>query len=224
MMPFTGGVLGTANGTLILSLAAAILYGVIATAKPNPLRMVVKAGSVALLAVLAAVQGGPLLLVAALALSAMGDAFLAWDGEKPFLAGLASFLAAHALYISLFAWSGGGEAQFLSDSWRAAVAIVMALGVICTMALLWPRLAPGLRLPVFVYASAIFLMGLAALTMNNAWVIAGAILFMISDTILAVDKFLLSSISPQREWTPYAVWLLYYAGQLLITMGFLIAV
>ena len=49
---------------------------------------------------LAVVENGPLLLFAALALSAVGDAFLSREGDRAFLGGLASFLAAHLAYIA----------------------------------------------------------------------------------------------------------------------------
>jgi uncharacterized membrane protein YhhN len=65
-------------------------------------------------------------------------------------------------------------------------------------------------------------MGVSALTMNNIWVIGGAILFMASDGLLAAEKFLAPAISPHRVWMRYAVWVLYYAAQLGITLGFIL--
>ncbi len=50
----------------------------------------------------------------------------------------------------------------------------------------------------------------------------GAVLFMASDGLLAAEKFLVAAISPHREWMRYAVWALYYAAQLMITLGFLL--
>lgn len=223
MMPFTGGVFATANGTLVLSLAAAAFYGLAASRPPTVMRAVLKTLAVALLAVLAVMQGGPWLLVLALVLSALGDFFLAFDGEKPFLAGLGSFLAAHVAYVALFCFASGGQHELLSEPWRTVVAIVMVLAVLVMLAMLMRRIGPELRIPVTLYSAAILLMGISALTLNNFWVIAGAILFMASDTILATEKFLVSAISPHRDWMRYAVWVLYYAGQLLITLGFLIA-
>ena len=127
MMPFTGGVLATANGTLVLSLGAAAFYGLVASRPPTFLRAVLKTLAVALLAVLSVMQGGPWLLVLALVLSALGDFFLAFDGEKPFLSGLGSFLAAHVAYVALFYFSGGGQFGLLSEPWRAVIAIVFAI-------------------------------------------------------------------------------------------------
>lgn len=45
---------------------------------------------------------------------------------------------------------------------------------------------------------------------------------MTSDGLLAAERFLLAAISPHRVWMRYAVWVLYYAAQLAITLGFLL--
>jgi uncharacterized membrane protein YhhN len=221
MMPFAGGIEATANATLLFSLAAAIVYGLILNTRETLLRSAVKTLAVALLAALAAIQGGPLLLIAALALSALGDAFLSRDGEKAFLGGLASFLAAHLAYIALFSLVGAGL-EPLSQLWRAALAVVMAAFAATMLFMLWRRVGPDLRLPVAAYAAAILGMGVSALTLDNVWVIMGAVLFMASDGLLAAEKFLVAAISPHREWMRYAVWALYYAAQLMITLGFLL--
>jgi uncharacterized membrane protein YhhN len=221
MMPFPGGIEATANATLLFSLAAAIVYALILNTRETLLRSAVKTLAVALLAALAAIQGGPLLLIAALALSALGDAFLSRDGEKAFLGGLASFLAAHLAYIALFSLVGAGL-EPLSQLWRAALAVVMAAFAATMLFMLWRRVGPDLRLPVAAYAAAILGMGVSALTLDNVWVIMGAVLFMASDGLLAAEKFLVAAISPHREWMRYAVWALYYAAQLMITLGFLL--
>ncbi|WP_394887270.1 lysoplasmalogenase family protein [Mesorhizobium sp. AaZ16] len=221
MMPFAGGTEATANATLLFSLAAAVVYGLILNTRETLLRSVVKTLAVALLAALAAIQGGPLLLVAALALSALGDAFLSRDGDKAFLGGLASFLAAHLAYIALF-WLAGAGLEPLSQPWRAALAVVMAAFAATMLFMLWRRVGPDLRVPVAAYAAAILGMGVSALTLDNVWLIMGAVLFMASDGLLAAEKFLVAAISLHREWMRYAVWALYYAAQLMITLGFLL--
>ncbi|RUW86495.1 lysoplasmalogenase, partial [Mesorhizobium sp. M8A.F.Ca.ET.023.01.1.1] len=101
-MPFAGGIDANANATLIFSMVAAVIYAFTSGMPPTLARSAAKTLSVAMLAALAAMQGGPLLLVAALALSAIGDAFLSRDGERAFLGGLASFLVAHIVYVALF--------------------------------------------------------------------------------------------------------------------------
>lgn len=222
MMPFPGGLAATANGTLLFSIIAAFVYLLIVRAPPSWRRTVVKALSTALLALLAAIEGGPALLVLALGLGSLGDAFLANDGEKAFLGGLASFLAAHLTYVWLF-WSAGyGVEMLAADIWRVA-GVVLILGLAAVMLyLLLPAVGGNLRIPVGVYVGAIVLMGITALALENPLVILGAAMFMASDTILASEKFLLAERSPHRHWTPYAVWTLYYAGQAAIALGFLL--
>jgi uncharacterized membrane protein YhhN len=219
MMPFEGGVESPGNATFIFSCGAALLYGTMAAAPPRFVASVVKTLAVALLAVLAGMQQGHWLLVSALALSAAGDLFLSRPGEKAFLAGLASFLAAHVAYIALFATIGGGLAVLLDAPWRGALAAVLVVYGLIMLVLLWRRIGPELRIPVAVYIVAILGMGISALTLDAPLVIIGALLFMASDTLLATEKFLLPAISRQRDWMRYAVWVTYYLGQLAITLG-----
>ncbi|TPN76861.1 lysoplasmalogenase [Mesorhizobium sp. CU2] len=222
MMPFPGGIEANANATLLFSFVAAVIYAFALDMPPKWSRTATKTAAIAFLAVLAAMQGGPLLLVAALGLSAVGDAFLSSDGEKEFLGGLASFLAAHIVYVALFVQAGGGLGLLSAESWRGALALAMAAFVIVMLAALWRRVGPQLRIPIAVYIAAILAMGISALTTDKIWVIAGAVLFMASDGLLATERFLLAAISPQRVWMRYAVWVLYYAAQLAITLGFLL--
>ncbi|MDX8479031.1 lysoplasmalogenase family protein [Mesorhizobium sp. VK24D] len=223
MMPFAGGIDANPNATLLFSIAAAAIYALALELSPRLARSAAKTLAVGLLAVLAVMQGGPLLLVAALGLSAAGDAFLSRDGEKAFLGGLASFLAAHVAYIALFLKAGGGVGLLAADPWRGAIALAMAAFVIVMLAALWRRVGPALRVPIAVYVAAILAMGISALTTSYFWVIAGAVLFMASDGLLAAERFLLAAISPHRVWMRYAVWVLYYVAQLAITLGFLLS-
>jgi len=223
MMPFPGGIEANANATLLFSFAAAVIYAFALDMSPKLTRTAAKTLAVAMLAVLAAMQGGPLLLVVALGLSAIGDAFLSRDGEKAFLGGLGSFLAAHIIYVALFLRAGGGLYLLSAESWRGAIALAMAAFGIVMLAALWRRVGPQLRIPIAVYVAAILAMGISALTVDRSWVIAGAVLFMASDGLLAAERFLLAAISPQRAWMRYAVWVLYYAAQLAVTLGFLLA-
>ena len=222
MMPFPGGIEANANATLLFSFVAAVIYAFALDMPPKLARTAAKTLAVALLAVLAAMHGGLPLLVAALALSAVGDALLSRDGEKAFLGGLASFLAAHIVYVALFLKTGGGLELLSAQSWRGAIALAMAAFSIVMLAALWRRVGPQLRVPIAIYVAAILAMGLSALTTGNAWVIAGAVLFIASDGLLAAERFLLAAISPHRVWMRYAVWVLYYVAQLAITLGFLL--
>lgn len=222
-MPFPGGIDANANATLIFSLVAAVIYAFTLGMPPTLARSAAKTLAVAMLAVLTALQGGPPLLVAALAFSAVGDAFLSRDGEKAFLGGLAGFLVAHIVYIAVFLRSGGGLELLGAESWRGATALAMSVFVAAMLTALWRRIGPGLRLPIAVYVAAILAMGMSALTTSSLSLIGGAILFMASDGLLATEKFLVAAISPHRVWMRFAVWALYYAAQLAITLGFLLS-
>jgi uncharacterized membrane protein YhhN len=223
MMLFPGGIEGTSNATLILSVAAAVMYGIIVNTRPTLARSAVKTLAVGLLAVLVVVENGPLLLFTALALSAAGDAFLSREGDRAFLAGLACFLAAHLVYIALFMIAGGGAGPVLAETWRIGVAVVIGISALVMVGLLLRRVKPAMRLPILAYVAGIVAMGLAALSTGSPFMIGGAILFMASDSLLAAERFLVSAISPWRSTMRVFVWALYYAAQLLITLGFILA-
>jgi len=223
MMPFPGGLQETANASLLFSVVAAAFYLLLVDGRVSLARTAVKTVSILLLAVLSIVRGGPLLLTAGLLLSSAGDAFLSRNGERTFLAGLASFLAAHLCYIALFSLAGGGYGLLLADLWRTVIAVLMAGFMLAMMVVLLPRVGPSLRLPVLAYGVAILMMGLSALSLDSYWILAGAILFMASDAILAAERFLVAGVSPNRLAMRIAVWVAYYAAQFTITLGVLLA-
>lgn len=222
MMPFPGGIEATQNGTLVLSAVAAALYLAMVRRPPSFRRTTVKTASVALLGVLALVAEGPMLLATALFLSALGDLFLAEDGDRAFRAGLAAFLVAHLVYVALFAMAGSGLGAFATEPPRLVLAATIAAFAAGTYLLLRPALPRELVLPVGVYVAAILAMGLAAATLSSVAVIAGALLFMASDAILAAGRFLIPADSPRQAVVAPAVWGLYYAAQAAITLGFLL--
>ena len=148
--------------------------------------------------------------MAALACSMAGDALLMFDGL--FLPGLVAFLLAHLAYLALFARG----LPWLPS--RAATLLVALLGV-GMYAFLWQGGLPaGLRVPVALYVLAIGLMVAQAvgratrLRDGPAWRVAlGAGLFMLSDSLLATNRF----VQP----LPLApLWVLgsYFIAQLLI--------
>jgi alkylglycerol monooxygenase len=149
------------------------------------------------------------LLLAALASSVVGDAWLMFSGF--FIHGLISFLIAHLFYIALFkqgvTWFPSKAVLIASLSYGAAM-----------YTYLLPSLGAGLQIPVAVYVFFIALMGAQAMgravelkTPASALVALGSVLFMVSDSLLATNKFV----------TPIAMsplWILgtYFTAQLLI--------
>jgi uncharacterized membrane protein YhhN len=223
MLPFPGGIEAPENAALLFSAGAALLYLFVVDWQPSLVRSALKTLSTALLAYLAWQLGGPVLLVAALALGALGDLFLSRDGDGAFLGGLSAFLASHVAYIVLFLQDGAGVPVLSDEIWRGAAAVVVAGTTLAVLFILMRRVPPTLRLPVIAYSLTIMAMGIAALTTSKPLVIAGALLFMTSDTLLAWERFVSPAISSTRPLLRYAVWTLYYLAQLAIMLGFVLA-
>jgi sterol desaturase/sphingolipid hydroxylase (fatty acid hydroxylase superfamily)/uncharacterized membrane protein YhhN len=152
------------------------------------------------------------LLLAALVFSLTGDVFLMLPGDY-FIPGLAAFLVAHAFYIALFRQ----DAPWFAN--RRALQGVLAVGA-GVYAVLWSHLPDaGLQVAVAAYITVICLMTSQALgrarTLGDtaaARVALGACIFMASDALIAINKFLMP--------VPLATfWILvtYFAAQLLIT-------
>lgn len=222
MMPFPGGIEAPANGTLILSVVAALLYLFMVRQPSSFRRTFAKTASIALLGMLVLIKGGPLLLAAALFLSALGDLFLAEEGERAFLGGLGAFLAAHIVYVALFGMAGGGAEVLAAEPWRLVLAGLIGTFAVGLFLRLRPALPDGMVIPVAVYVVAILAMGLTAMTLPSLAVIAGAVLFIASDAILAAGRFLLAPASPRQAIVAPLVWILYTAAQASIALGFLL--
>ena len=205
-------------GSLLFSAAAAFLYLFMVERPPSARRTGAKTLSVALLAALSVIVGGPLLLTAALLFCAAGDAFLAQDDERAFLAGLVAFLIGHVVYIVLFFGLGSSE-TVAAQPLRLALGGAMVLFAMVASTRLIPA-AGALGPAVAAYIAVIVAMGLSALLMPGWGVVAGALLFMASDTVLATQKYLLPP-----EDAPYVrarfVWVSYYLAQALIALSVL---
>lgn len=222
MLPFPGGIEATENATLAFSIVAAALYAFILEMRPSWLRSAVKTLSTALLAVLAWLLRAPDLLIVGLALGSLGDLLLSRPGDKAFLGGLASFLAAHIAYVVLFLQQGAGLSVLTLEPWRGIAAIFVAVFALSMLLVLMRRVPPAMRVPIVAYSMAILLMGVTVLTTSNWMVIAGAVLFMASDALLGWERFVAPGISTFRSMQRLAVWALYYLAQLLITLGFVL--
>lgn len=192
----------------VAAFAAAVLYTLLLPWQPYPGSVVLKTSMCVLLAA-HAWRAQQKLLVAALLCSAAGDAFLGIDGERLFVPGLGSFLIAHLFYVAIFVRSGNAV---LSLRRQIVFAAILAFSVGYAM-ILWPELG-GLRWPVAAYMAVITLMAVCSLRMNSVLLPLGAILFMISDSLIALGKFLSAA-----EWLGPSVWVTYAAAQLLLTYG-----
>jgi uncharacterized membrane protein YhhN len=197
-----------------LSIACGLAYLITERWQPYPASVIVKGLSVGSLAVLAFSLGSPILGLA-LALSSLGDVLLDLDPERLFVYGLGSFLVAHLVYITAFVRARRRPMALGAAQWLPA-ALVLAYSVGISSWLL-PSLG-SLIIPVAIYMCAITAMVLSAILArcSSAWVAAGAILFLISDSLLAVNKF--KTPVPYRD---FLVWTTYYVGQYGIAIGFL---
>jgi len=220
MMPFPGGIGNIGNIALPTSLVAAVLYLLMLGQGTSWLISALKTLSTALLALVAWRMGGPALLVAGLALSALGDLFLSRDGEKAFISGLVSFLAAHVAYIVLFASIGQSPAMLLSLPLVLAAAALIAVSL-ALLRIILRHVSSELRLPVMVYCTALVLMGLTALATERPPIIAGAVMFVASDAILAWERFVEPAVSARKPPMRLAVWVLYYVAQVTFLLAFI---
>lgn len=215
---------------LLLSIVCSVLYLATKSIQPFGGSVLLKALGIAPLAVLAVrclreSKGRPhgiewfrdrdnLILGTALAFSCMGDIFLDLPGQR-FIHGLVSFLVSHFIYILLFVrnWPRPLRPD-AGQMARAAVVLVYSL-------LLSSWLSPNLGKlagPVMIYICAITIMAISTIFAGFAkpWVWIGAMLFLISDSMIAVGKF-----KTAVPFSGYLVWATYYLGQYGIAMGFL---
>ena len=126
-------------------------------------------------------------VVAGLVCSLAGDVFLMLPSDR-FVQGLLCFLAAHVCYVAAFV-AGGASVSYV---WRVIPFAVYG-------GLMWLVLSPRLgemKAPVAVYMLAILLMGWLALgrwanvgEAGSGLASAGACLFVVSDSALALARF-----------------------------------
>ena len=122
-------------------------------------------------------------VLAGLGLSWAGDVALMKPGDAAFGAGLGSFLAAHFCYLASFRSRRQSEAV---GGTALKLAYLAAWGVL--NALLLPR-AGKLRVPVFVYGATLAAMAAAAADTGSPALAAGGAAFLVSDSVLALNKF-----------------------------------
>ena len=150
--------------------------------------------------------------LAALIFSFLGDVFLL-DKKDFFLFGVGSFLIAQLLFIVVVRKN---PPQLTWRSfWLAALPFLIYL--ILLMSLLFPSLGE-MRTPVLVYGIVISLFGITALQAHvlrrdaaSRTLLIGVVLFILSDSMIAINKFL----EPHMVY-PVAIMLTYVLAQYLI--------
>ena len=129
---------------------------------------------------------------------------------------MSSFLIAHLFYIALFVRQWPRTAA--ASAPRRVVAALLIVFAAAMFAGLWPSLGE-MKLPVAAYMCALTGMSLTAALagFRRWWVVIGAALFMLSDSLIAVGKFM----SP-IAYSDYVIWATYYTAQVFIALGFIL--
>ncbi len=159
-------------------------------------------------------------ILAALVFSWGGDVFLMFPGL--FLPGLISFLIAHVFYILAFFENinSAKEKRPIGNTLLYALPFLISTGAL--FRILFPSLGE-MMLPVAVYTSVITVMGISAAlrfgTVNKEsfWlVLSGAVIFMLSDSTIALNKFLYNGELPYAR---IVIMVTYLLAQYLIVEG-----
>lgn len=150
------------------------------------------------------------LLFAGLLLSAAGDIMLALGAGQYFIIGLSLFLAAHFVYAVTF------SRDFKLRVSRIPIALLLVVYAVAIALVLTPYLGV-MAVPVYVYILVITAMGILAVfrASSSMLVVYGALFFIASDSILAVNRFM--TALPAAD---YLVMGTYYLAQFLIAYGF----
>lgn len=120
-----------------------------------------------------------------------------------FVLGLASFLIGHVVFIFLFAQYGMPHVVLGT----VALAFMAVLAVTAGRRIVSGAIAkdPALRIPVITYLVVISAMTVCGWATGRGWVIAGATLFVISDSLLGWRAFV-----RERSWMGVAVTVTYH--------------
>ncbi|MFQ3213904.1 MAG: putative membrane protein YhhN [Marivirga sp.] len=158
----------------------------------------------------------------ALAFSWIGDITLMFThlSFMLFLAGLSAFLVAHIIYVIAYIRATSHNKIQIKFS---IVPIVLLLYFILTASQIIPYVASIIQIPIGVYGFTLFVMASVAWyrkgqtnSLSFQWVFVGALLFIVSDSLLAINRF--------AETLPYAniaVMTTYIAAQWLLVKGLL---
>lgn len=159
------------------------------------------------------------LIVVALVASLAGDVFLMLPKDH-FVAGLGAFFIAQVLYAVAFVLFGVTPTTYL-----------IVAGVVILLA--WPlarRIIKALRnsgqsklvVPVVAYLGAISAMVIGAISSGNAVAAIGALLFMLSDSLIAESRFIKSPLVKNKTLTQLAIMVTYYLAQGAIVLSLLV--
>ncbi len=166
---------------------------------------------------------GKKLIYAALVFATLGDVFLLFEFMQPvfFMIGLGCFLLTHIFYIIFFFSIKSPHPSFYrKEPWWLLLIYAYSFGLLI---LIYPGLGK-LEIPVVVYAivlTAMMMAGIHVLTKvnrpANKLYVWGAALFVLSDSLLAINKFY-----HKFPLAGVAIMITYCAAQFLIVQAFIL--
>lgn len=136
-------------------------------------------------------------VLAALFFSWLGDVFLLYQNEKSvfFIFGLLAFLLTHVLYIYLFRRCRHAAVAEVPRTFLYSRIVFLVFAGSFLYTLLFSRLG-DMKLPVALYTAVIIAMAITAVLRKERssgksflLVYGGALLFVLSDSLLAIDRF-----------------------------------
>ena len=166
------------------------------------------------------------MMIGAFAFSWVGDVALMFVGfnENFFLLGLVGFLITHLLYAYSFSMVKNRSVVPLLKR-KPWILIPLFAYFAALMTAVFPVVPADMKIPVAVYSSVIAIMVVSAVNRHRrvnyksyALVLGGALLFMFSDSLIALNKFMCHSEMPLAG---VVIMVLYIAGQYLIARGML---
>ena len=218
-MKLTGPQLAALAASAILAIAYGAYGSSLYTGEPPFIvGTIFKASSIVILG-LVALLARSRLLAAGLFFGAIGDALLAWSPDT-FLYGAFAFLIGHLFYITLWLRSGIGIGAALKSPPRLLGALALIVACVVMTYLLVPRDNPMFA-PLAVYTGVLTLMAICSFTLpTTRWlVMAGAVLFFISDGFVAWNMFHPDPDPTLAHWRSFAGWMIYWGGQAAICFG-----
>jgi len=153
------------------------------------------------------------LFLGALFFSFLGDVFLLFEAELYFMLGLGSFLIAHILFIAMVV-----KRIRVSSVMQKIAAIIPFVITFASLLFLLKDKLGDLLLPVIVYGFVISVFGTVSLlnylsfkSKASLLLLLGAVFFVMSDSVLAINKF-----CDAKNYYPTIVIITYIIAQYLI--------
>lgn len=181
---------------------------------PEDLILISKVIPMILIIILAAMQKVPhikkyqLLIIVGLIFCMIGDYTLQW-----FIVGLTSFLIGHIFYIFAFTSTNERKVPTWAKIALSAYGVIMGAWIAGTV---FTSGETVLAVAVLAYIFVIFMMGWTSIRTGSTLALIGALLFIASDSYLAINKFVMP-----LPYSHVVIMLTYYSAQLLIALSIL---